>query len=148
LVTDLDSAACPGALIKEWLSVPKHENFLFRVAVREIEAWLLADSLGLANFLGVNPASVPKSPEDLPDPKRELVQLAGGSRRKQIRLDIVPRKGSTAQIGPGYNACLGEFVQSAWDVELAARNAKSLERTLNRLSMFRPVWEAAQPTIE
>ena len=65
-----------------------------------------------------------------------------------VHYNIVPRKGSTAQIGPGYNAVLGEFMQSAWDVELAARNAKSLERTLNRLSMFRPVWEAAQPTIE
>ena len=48
LVTDLDSATCPNQLIEDWLPVPKHENLLFRVAVREIEAWLLADAKGLA----------------------------------------------------------------------------------------------------
>ena len=140
LVTDLDSAVCPSALIENWLSVPKHNNLLFRVAVREIEAWLLADSKGLADYLAVKPGLIPKSPEDLPDPKRKLVELASVSKRKQIREDIVPRKGSTAQQGPGYNTCLSEFVQSTWDVQSAANNAKSLRRTLDRLSTFRPVW--------
>lgn len=140
LVTDLDSAACPSALIEDWLSVPKHRNLLFRVAVREIEAWLLADTTGLAAYLAVKPGLVPKRPEDLPDPKRKLLELARVSRRKQIRQDIVPRTGSTAQQGPGYNACLSEFVQSVWDVESAASNSMSLRRTLDRLSTFRPVW--------
>jgi len=144
LVTDLDSAACPSALIEEWLSVPKHDNLLFRIAVHEVEAWLLADSKGLATYLAVKPGLVPKRPEALPDPKRSLVELASVSKRKQIREDIVPRRGSTAQQGPGYNNCLSEFDQSTWDVELAANNAKSLRRTLDRLSTFRPVWAPAR----
>ena len=143
LVTDLDSATCPNKLIEDWLPVPKHDNLLFRVAVREIEAWLLADAKGLANYLAVKPGRVPLSPEAHPDPKRKLVELAGESRKKQIREDIVPRKGSTAQQGPGYNACLTEFVQTVWDVESAANNAMSLRRTLTRLSTFRPVWPPA-----
>ena len=134
----------PRALIENWLSVPKHNNLLFRVAVREIEAWLLADSKGLAGYLAVKPGLVPKNPEALPDPKRNLVELARKSRRKQIREDIVPRIGSTAQIGPGYNACLSEFVQSVWDVESAANRAASLRRTLDRLSTFRPAWPPAR----
>lgn len=144
LVTDLDSAVCAGALIEKWLSVPKHNNLLFRVAVREIEAWLLADSKGLAGYLAVKQGLIPKTPEDLPDPKRKLVELATVSKRRQIREDIVPRKGRTARQGPGYNPCLSEFVQSTWDVESAANNAKSLRRTLDRLSTFRPVWRAVR----
>src|SRR5271163_4824291 len=50
LLTDLDSSPCPSALIQEWLRVPLHPNLIFRVAVREVEAWLLADARNLARF--------------------------------------------------------------------------------------------------
>jgi hypothetical protein len=42
VLTDLNSTECPPTLIKKWLPYPKHPNLLFRVAVREVEAWLLA----------------------------------------------------------------------------------------------------------
>ena len=42
VLTDLDQTDCPPLLIGKWLSIPKHENLLFRIAVREIESWLLA----------------------------------------------------------------------------------------------------------
>ena len=35
VLTDLDQADCPLAIISEWLTQPKHPNLLFRVAVRE-----------------------------------------------------------------------------------------------------------------
>ncbi|MGL5065102.1 MAG: hypothetical protein ACRC62_34470, partial [Microcoleus sp.] len=42
VLTDLDNAECPLEIIFEWLSQPKHPNLLFRIAVKEVEAWLLA----------------------------------------------------------------------------------------------------------
>src|SRR5580658_879547 len=39
VLTDLDHHPCPRALIDDWLTEPQHPNFLFRVAVREVEAW-------------------------------------------------------------------------------------------------------------
>lgn len=51
VLTDLDQAECPPNLIGAWLQVPIHANLVFRVAVREVEAWLLADRAGLARFL-------------------------------------------------------------------------------------------------
>ncbi|HEX9971235.1 MAG TPA: hypothetical protein VGD14_04115 [bacterium] len=42
VLTDLDQVECAPILIKEWLPVPKHPNLLFRVAVREVESWVLA----------------------------------------------------------------------------------------------------------
>lgn len=141
LVTDLDAVACPSLLIQEWLGeTPKHQNLLFRVAVREIDAWLLADRDGLSRHLAVKTALVPTSPEDLPDPKCTLIELARASKRRQVRDDLVPRKGSTAKQGPGYNPNLCDFVSATWSVEAAAANAKSLERTLKRLEEFTPVW--------
>jgi hypothetical protein len=140
LITDLDSASCPPSLIASWLPIPKHDNLLFRVAVREIEAWLLADAAGLASYFGVKPALLPTNPEKLIDPKQKLVELARLAKRKNVREDIVPRRGSTAKQGPGYNACLCAFVESVWNIEAAEKTAASLQRTLRRLSNFSPKW--------
>ena len=48
--TDLDRYDCPPALIADWLTHPKHHNLLIRVAVREAEAWVLADRESFATF--------------------------------------------------------------------------------------------------
>jgi hypothetical protein len=140
LLTDLDASECPASLLQTWLSVPKNDNLLFRVAVREVESWLLADAEGIATFLAVKPATVPANPESLPDPKRILVELAARSRKKDLREDIAPRKGSTAKQGPDYNPCLSRFVFDHWNVDVAAAHADSLRRTIERLASFRPLW--------
>ena len=58
LLTDLDRADCAPRLIEDWLAGRSREaSFLFRVAVREGEAWLLADQSGIAKFLGITPAA-------------------------------------------------------------------------------------------
>src|SRR5690349_4586801 len=50
VLTDLDQCACPPNLLNNWLNAPCHPNLLFRVAVREVEAWLLADPVHLSQF--------------------------------------------------------------------------------------------------
>ncbi|MEW6378311.1 MAG: hypothetical protein AB1611_01755 [bacterium] len=103
VLTDLDRADCPIALIQEWLTVPRHPDLLFRVAVREVESWLLADRTGLAQFLGIQESLVPGDPDTIPDPKQCLISLARKSRYRALRSDIVPLPGSTAKQGRNYN---------------------------------------------
>ena len=119
LLADLDNHACAPALIRDWLDVPVHPNLIFRVAIREVEAWLLADRINFAKFLVVSQAKIPLTCDDLADPKREVVQLARVSRSRDIRERIAPRAGSTAQQGPDYNGCLVTFVKTVWDVQAA-----------------------------
>lgn len=140
LLTDLDDYACPLALIQAWLNVPVHPNLVFRVAVREVEAWLLADRTNIARFLSVRQEMVPLTCDNLPDPKQELVRLARSSRSKDIRERITPRIGSTAQQGPDYNGCLGAFVKKTWDIQRACTISPSLARTVQRLIAFTPTW--------
>ena len=140
VITDLDQHSCPPALISQWLPVPRHPNLIFRVAVREVESWLLADRTGLSKFLAVLPERIPPMPETLENPKGALVGLARHSRHRSIRERVVPKAGSTAQQGPDYNSCLREFVAAPWNVRSAARNAPSLSRALTRLKSFKPVW--------
>ena len=133
LLTDLDDSPCPPALIKNWHPRPLNKSLFFRVAVREVEAWLLADRVGFAKYIGISEEVVPPDPESVPDPKAALVQMAKRSKIRSIRERIVPRPGSTAQIGPDYNACLGEFVQTAWNIGAASKTSPSLKRAILRL---------------
>lgn len=138
--TDLDSYECPSALIGDWLTHPKHHNLLIRVAVREAEAWVLADRDTFANFLGINVTRVPADVEAVPDPKKALIQLARRSPKKQLRDDICPPPNSTRKIGPNYNARLGSFVSESWNPTVARLNSRSLDRAIIRLVAFRPQW--------
>jgi len=143
VATDLDRYECPPALINEWLINPKHDNLLIRVAVREAEAWVLADREGFARFLGISVARIPVDVEAQPDPKETLIQLAGVSRKKFMRDDLCPRRNSTSKIGPNYNVRLGSFISKDWDLGAARLNSRSLDRTINRLVAFQPNWAPA-----
>lgn len=140
VLTDLDATACPVRLIDDWLPNGKHPNLLFRIAVREVESWLLADPENLSDFLGISRRLISLTPDEVPDPKAAIINLARKSRSRIIREGIVPRRGSTAQIGPDYNGCLGRFVGERWDIEVATSNSTSLARTVSRLNSFDPVW--------
>ncbi len=140
LLTDLDHYQCPPELIADWLKVPVHSNLIFRVAVREVESWLLADPTNLAKYLAVSVRLVPAACDYIGDPKASLVALARRSRSSDIRSRIVPRTGSTATQGPDYNACLAGFVQTSWDLRSACTNSDSLRRAVERVVSFEPVW--------
>jgi Domain of unknown function (DUF4276) len=113
-----------------------HRNLIFRVAVREIEAWLLADRENIAQFLQISSAQIDRSPETLRDPKTALIQaVKKHSRSRNIRMDIVPI-GATSSIGPNYNGRLSEFAIQQWDVKLARANAPSLDRAMRSLENF------------
>ena len=85
VLTDLDQHPCPPELISNWLSHPKDPQLLLRVAVREVEAWLLADTDGLTAFLGLRKAISIPHPEMLPDPKLHLLRLAEARPRRDLR---------------------------------------------------------------
>ncbi len=108
----------------------------FRVAVREIEAWLLADREHIAQFLSVPLSRVPHDPDAIPDPKGMVVHLARHSRKRDIHEDMVPRLGSSLRIGPAYASRLIEFVQegvSGWRPDVAAGLSDSLRRCIRCL---------------
>jgi hypothetical protein len=144
LLTDMDKHACPTALLADWLYQPKHPNFIFRIAVHEIEAWILADISNFAKFLGISSAVFPDQPEDLENAKEVLVSLAARSRRTTTRSRIVPKLGSTAKQGPDYNQCLGEFVIKHWDHMEASNRAPSLLRCIRAIESFKPTWQTVE----
>ncbi len=136
VLADLDSNPCAPRLIGHWLPNGPHRNLILRIAVREVEAWLLADAAGFAQTLGIAAHLVPAQPENLSDPKRTLVDTCRRSRLSALRRDVLPLHPSDAQ-GPGYNDRLGKFAQNAWRPEAARAAAPSLDRAMRAIESFR-----------
>lgn len=135
LLTDLDRVECPPVLITDWLGKrPLTDGFLFRVAVREIETWLLADRDSFAKFSGVPVSKLPQNPESLDDPKQMLINLIRKHGRSAIKSEILPEDYSTANVGVGYNQILSGFVRDFWSPVKASQHADSLARARKRLS--------------
>jgi len=133
VLVDLDSDAdCPPPLRQLWLPAPSSQ-MCFRIAVRESEAWLLADPETLAVFLGIPCSRVPAAPEGVGNPKRTIVQLARSSRRGVIRAGMVPREGSGRSVGPEYTSLMIEYVSERWRPDVAAISSQSLSRSLSRI---------------
>ena len=133
LLTDLDTEECPATLIEDWSrrdAIPK--QLLFRVAVRQVESWLLADRDGIARLLRVSVRQLPSDPDVLPDAKRSLLQLAQRAPRA-IRDDLVAERGAAAAQGLGYNAVLSNFVRTSWDLSVAVHRSNSLARAHTRV---------------
>lgn len=134
ILTDLDQDACAPCKRKMWLrQVSSHTSFLFRIVVREIETWLLADREAMAAFLKVSLAKIERNSESIADPKRYLLKLAQMS-PKGLRTDLLPERGRRASQGFGYNERLGEFVNEKWSSQRASENSDSLRRALTRLN--------------
>jgi hypothetical protein len=136
VLTDLDRYVCPRELLADWRATRLPSSMLLRIAVREVEAWLLADRAGIANFLCIPTVKVPVDPEAIPDPKQALINLARKSRRRRFAEELVPATGSAAPIGPMYNTHLAEFASTRWNVASARGSAASLDRAMNRLGQF------------
>lgn len=136
-LADLDRPmSCPAALVGQYIrGLTIAPKMLIRVAVLEIESWLLADREGIAGWLAVSANVVSRSPESLNDPKRTLVELANRSRNRYLREAIAPRHIlGTSRTGPDYNDTLEEFVTQHWNPEVARRNSPSLDRAITRIA--------------
>ena len=139
ILTDLDTIDCAPSLITNWLKEPKHTNLILRIAVREVEAWLLADIEGFSKYTGISKVNFNNNPEEIADPKAELLQLIKRCRNRKIREDILP-KNEFATIGPNYNGRLGEFVLKHWSINRAMQRSDSLKRAMQHLSAFNVIY--------
>jgi hypothetical protein len=140
ILTDLDRTECPPSLIDSWISFKKNDNLLFRIAVREVESWVMAHRSAFSSFLGIAGTKIPLNTDTLiEDPKAFLISLASGSKNRTLRESVVPRPGSTAKMGPDYNGVLIDFVQTEWKAEEAAKHSPSLSRAFTAIKNFQPV---------
>ena len=141
MLTDLDSPKiCPIELIQSWVKGPLNPRFFLRVAVMEVESWVMADQPAISEFLKISIQEIPTKTDEIPDPKKLLLSLAEKSKSTELRKALLPKKGNkTSKIGPGYNTRLSEFIRDYWDLNRAISVSPSLKRTVDRLQKAEPI---------
>lgn len=137
-LADLEQDLCPPSLIRSWFPQGVHANMRPRIAVRMVESWLLADREACAEFLGIPTHHIPHTPDNEPNPKLLMVNLARHSRLRIIREDIVPSVGSSGRVGKNYHGQMEKFINQRWNAERAMIYSPSLVRTINSLQNFHP----------
>ena len=132
-----DNDECIPDLCRRLLGGVPSPGMCFRLAVREVESWLMADRTNCSSFFGVLPKSIPTSVDVILDPKQSLVNLCRRSRKRDMKQGMVPRPDSKRIVGPEYTALVREFVRDSWDPEAARANSQSLDRALRCLYRLR-----------
>jgi hypothetical protein len=125
VLRDLDADPCAGPVVRRLAPNPP-STLCLRLAVRAIEAWLLADHEGMARGLNVSKAALPLLPETLSNPKCELRRIGRNSGDSEVRRQCL----GTPQVFGGLTAALAA---EHWDPHRAAQRAPSLARALWRL---------------
>lgn len=125
VLRDLDAEPCAGPVVRRLAPSPP-STFCLRLAVRAVEAWLLADHDGMARGLKVSKAGLPPLPETLTDPKGELRRIGQGSRDSEVRRQCTASP-------QGFGALTSSLAAEFWDPQRAATRAPSLARALARL---------------
>ena len=137
ILTDLDNADCACTLIRDWFKIPKDDPIslpsqcIFRIAVKEVESWILADHAAWAKYIGISEVNFSKLPDQLDDPKEHLLNVIRTKGRTKIHREMLPK--GAAHIGSRYNEVLCDFVDKKWKPERAAKNSPSLQRALKSL---------------
>lgn len=139
ILTDLDENSCPVSYRETWIKdkgLAENANLIFRIAVREVESWALADAQGFAKFFRVQEEKITKQPEGLSDPKLEVINLLRFSKSKDIRTGCIPPPEFYSKTGPDYNHFMQNFFSSEWSPSRASKNAPSLRRAYQRIKAW------------
>ncbi len=144
VIQDLDQHLC-SVQLRQSLNVPK--SICYRIAVREVEAWLLADRASIIRFMQVSPSDydsvIGPDPENIADPdnparfllpKEAVCLLAARSPSDPIRSEIKLVKGGSER---AYTDTMLVFVQQRWNIPVAAANSRSLRCAIRRLEQLR-----------
>lgn len=144
VLVDLDQNPCAATLADAWLNgLSLEPNLCFRIAIREIESWILGDIENLHAFLKLRPSldsitTQLSNPDTLQDPKLTLLQAAVRSRSSSIREAVVHGSPETGyRPGPDYNGTMARFVLNVWNPSRASTRSESLRRARERIQNWR-----------
>jgi hypothetical protein len=131
-LADLEQEPCPAAVFSRHL--PRRTNsFILRLAVKMLESWLLADGERMAAFLHAPQSRIPQQPDQEEHPKRLLVELARKHAPSALKRDLVPERGLSGVVGPGYRPQMELFINNRWRPQIARHQSPSLDRALAAL---------------
>ena len=131
-VTDLDQFETVHSLCNNWFGLSCFRQLpsqmIFRIAVREVESWIIADKEGIAEFLNVAVANFTDLPDNISDPKQFIFKVIRHKCRNKKYKEMLPLRGQA--IGIEYNPQIVSFITNNWNIENAMNKSPSLKRAI------------------
>lgn len=146
LLVDSDTDDCAPCTKRNLLDgLAQHPNFLINISVDEAEAWLMADRVNFADYIGVPVADVPQASLQKQGGMKPLIEvacpvkssyylthdLALHSSKEDIRQSVAATGRSCK--GKAYNSAMIPFIKDRWDIDNACKNSDSLSRMIARI---------------
>jgi hypothetical protein len=136
VLVDLDRVDCAPNAIKKWNIPSSLNHFIFRIAVRETETWLLGDRNHFAEYFRIPKEKIPYNPESVEDPKEFIVNSVRRYGNVRLKRSVVPEQGSSAKIGKGFVSEMVKFAIEKWNVLEAKKCTDSLQRFINAVDSY------------
>lgn len=135
VLRDLDEDASCAAELRAAIVGRAPPLLVFRIAVRAVETWLMADRAAFAAHFELEPKVLESDLEALANPRKHLLDLISRHAGRHIRERMLPAPGSRHRQGPLYATDLADFARQAWRPDRAARQdgPDSLVRAIRRL---------------
>lgn len=139
ILRDLDAGECAPSLLDRFgvEKAASPANLVFRVPVRQIEAWLLADTDSFARYFKISKALMPAHPDVLADAKEEVLRLLRRSNSPPMKEGMLPREGYSSRTGAEYASLLNDYTRRLWDPDRARGRSPSLDRSLKAFEAFK-----------
>lgn len=137
ILIDLDHEVCPITKIQKTITFEKDPRFIYRIAVREAESWLMADRENFANLFNKTSSIIPYNADEIKHPKEFLLNIIEKHASRHLKNDMLPSKKSTAKIGPEYNSILCNFIFYTWNIRNAMDHSESLKKTVLALEKLK-----------
>lgn len=145
ILLDLDANNCPPELINSLGIENKQSNLILNVAIDEAEAWLMADRIGFAKYIGVDESEIPQSKSTKLNGNKYTIEMDFPAKSSMCLTKVIVPKSKNSDIKkkmtPNGNACKGKeynsailpFIREVWDIEAALANSDSLKRMVNKI---------------
>ena len=134
VLRDLDNDRdCAVELVMHLLPAPAR-LMKFRIAVRTVEAWLLADHERFKTAFGVAARAIPTVPESVDRRNAAMLEAISRSNRREIKSAMLSKLASGGwHVGPEYNARLEQFASEIWQPRVAETRSASLAKARVRI---------------
>ncbi len=132
---------CIIELLEKYMHVNKNVDFAaINFAVDEAEAWLMADRIGLADYIDISvdmiPVCKPFNPEissSIPYKTSLYIlqEIAPYSNNPFIKSSLTCER--PGKKPPTYNSVWGDFIDNIWNIDKACINSESLLKSIKRI---------------
>jgi hypothetical protein len=138
VLIDSDRESCAKKFLTTLIKDKPPRQCMLRIAVHEVESWLLADFNNLLKSLKIQSGKCfYNNTDEIERPKEYILKIIDRGAPEVIKKSLIHASCGGATQGPGYNSFMVRFAMEQWNIDAALYHSESLKRAVECISNFR-----------